>query len=74
MNIEEEDPGSYLGRKYPQNLLIALYGRLEVNKMGAFFALLTAILIKIVLVTIVTAINAEPLDAMPFANLVFLMF
>ena len=42
--------------------------------MGAFFVLLTAILIKIGLVTIVTAINAEPLDAMPFANLVFLMF
>ena len=48
--------------------------RLAVNKMGAIFVLICAILIKMVLVAIVTAINDKPLDALPFANMIFLMF
>lgn len=74
MNAEEEDPGSYQGRHYPKNLLVAILNRLSVNKMGAIFVLLAAILVKMVLVGIVTAINDKPLDAMPFANMIFLMF
>ena len=42
--------------------------------MAAFFVVLGAIVTKVILTDIVAAINAEPLDAMPFANLVFLMF
>lgn len=74
LSAEEEDPGSYQGRIYPKNLLIAILNRLSVNKMGAIFVLIVAILIKMVLVGIVTAINDKPLDAMPFANMIFLMF
>ena len=42
--------------------------------MGAIFVLIVAILIKMVLVGVVTAINDKPLDALPFANMIFLMF
>lgn len=42
--------------------------------MGAIFVLISAIVIKMVLVGIVTAINDKPLDALPFANMIFLMF
>lgn len=42
--------------------------------MGAILVLLSAILVKMVLVAIVTKINAEPIDSMLFANMVFLMF
>lgn len=42
--------------------------------MGAIFVLIIAIIIKMVLVGIVTAINDKPLDALPFANMIFLMF
>ena len=53
---------------------MALFNRLSVNKMGAIFVILCAILVKMVLVAIVTKINAEPIDSMLFANLLFLMF
>ena len=48
--------------------------RLAVNKMGALSVLLIALAVKWILVGIVTAINDRPLDTLPFANLVFLMF
>ena len=51
-----------------------MFNRLSVNKMGAVFVILIAVAIKWTLVAIVTAINDNPLDALPFANLIFLMF
>lgn len=42
--------------------------------MGAIFVILSAIITKMILVSIITAINAEPLDAHPVYNLLFLMF
>ena len=42
--------------------------------MGAIFVVIFAFIIKMVLVGIVTAINEKPLDALPFANMIFLMF
>ena len=48
--------------------------RLAVNKMGAMLVILIAYAVKWILVAIVTLINDRPLDSLPFANLVFLMF
>lgn len=56
------------------NILIAMFNKLAVNRSSALIAFFSAIIVNICLVSIVTAINAEPLDALPFANLVFLMF
>lgn len=42
--------------------------------MGAICVIVTAILVKMILVSIITAINAEPLDSHPVYNLLFLMF
>ena len=55
-------------------MLLAMFNRLSINKMGAVSVILLAFLVKTVLVTIVTAINAQPLDAHPAWNLIFLMF
>lgn len=55
-------------------MVVAIYDKLSVNRMGAIFVILAAILVKMVLVSIITAINAEPLDAHPIYNLIFLMF
>lgn len=48
--------------------------RLTVNKMGAVFVIILAYAVKWILVAIVTNINDRPLDSLPFANMVFLMF
>lgn len=53
---------------------MALFNRLSINKMGAIFVLLGAIVVKMVLVAIVVKVNAEPIDSLLFANMVFLMF
>jgi len=58
LNAEEEDPGSYQGIKYPKNLLVVLFNKLAVSKWGAIFVIICAILVKMILVTIVTGINA----------------
>jgi len=55
-------------------MLLAIYNKLAVSKWGAFSVIVMAIAVKLVLVSIVTAINAQPLDAMPFANTIFLLF
>ena len=42
--------------------------------MGAFFVIIFAYVVKWALVAIVTSINDRPLDSLPFANMIFLMF
>ena len=55
-------------------MLVVLFNKLAVSKWGAIFVIICAILVKMILVTIVTGINAQPLEAMPFLNLIFLTF
>ena len=48
--------------------------KLAVNRLAAISMVITVVLIKFILVSIVTVINNEPLDAHPVKNVVFLMF
>ncbi len=74
LSAEEEDPGSYQGKRYTKNLLVAAFKNLATNKWGAIFVLISAVLVKMILVAIVTGINAQPIDSHHFLNLIFLTF
>lgn len=58
----------------PQNLLISTYHRLADSSIGGVSAVILGIVVKMVLVSIVTTINKEPVDYNPFYNLLFLLF
>ncbi len=54
--------------------MVAAFKNLATNKWGAIFVLISAVLVKMILVTIVTGINAQPIDSHHFLNLIFLTF
>ena len=74
LHLEEEDPGSYQGQKYPKNMLIALFNKLAVSKLSAILVIVAGFASAVILVAIVTSINASPIDSKHFLNTMFLMF
>ena len=51
-----------------------MFYNLAHNKLSALIVIVLGIVVSVVLVTIVTSINAQPIDSMFFFNMLFLMF
>ena len=58
----------------PPNLLVATFRRLQESSFAGLAAVILSIVIKIILVSILTTINKEPIDSNPIQNLLFLIF